>query len=306
MATKQSRYTGTGVNLIVPMTSDNEIDFPGLKALVNRVKKQGADFLVMLDTACEGSRLTDIEKLKVIEAVTDYNNNDLPLLIALEGAHDNIAPFIDLLSYNESCNVAKLCLLPNAIEDEVDVLDFYTRIAQRSNCNIIIDQHQDAKPVDSTIVKKLVDQYPNIAGIVVRDRSIDRIIDLRNNLPSGFAIIGDYERFALSGLAVGMSAIISVVANAYTREISNFFNLAMVGKQERSRKVFYELLPTIDRMYSEGVIVAAKSALALDGICSNYQRLNVNERSKSMFGEYQNTWPDDLRFVTQHSPAKSA
>ena len=53
-----SRIEGTGVALVTPFTSAEEVDFPALENLVNHVIDGGVDYLVVLGTTGESVTFT--------------------------------------------------------------------------------------------------------------------------------------------------------------------------------------------------------------------------------------------------------
>ena len=79
------QFKGTGVALITPFTSNNEIDLGALERLVNYQVDNGVEYLVVLGTTGETACLDTQEKELVKAKIIEYNKGRLPLVIGLGG-----------------------------------------------------------------------------------------------------------------------------------------------------------------------------------------------------------------------------
>ena len=78
-------FTGTGLALITPFTSDLSIDFPSLERLIERGIEGGVEYLVVFGTTGEPVTLSKSERNEIVEFVHKINNNRLPVMIGLGG-----------------------------------------------------------------------------------------------------------------------------------------------------------------------------------------------------------------------------
>ena len=77
-------FTGAGVALITPFTSNNQIDFKALETIIKNQVQGGMDYLVALGTTAESVTLTTEEKSKVIQC-TRENAGKLPIIVGMGG-----------------------------------------------------------------------------------------------------------------------------------------------------------------------------------------------------------------------------
>ena len=99
-----SRIEGTGVALVTPFTSAEEVDFPALENLVNHVIDGGVDYLVVLGTTGESVTLTKQEKIAVFEKVKVLAGGRVPIVLGHGG--NNTKVLIESLSLSKRMTVS--------------------------------------------------------------------------------------------------------------------------------------------------------------------------------------------------------
>ena len=77
---------GTGVALVTPFTASGEVDFKGLKKLLNHTAK-GVDYYVVMGTTGESATVSDAEKGSILQFVKENNSKRLPLVYGIGGNH---------------------------------------------------------------------------------------------------------------------------------------------------------------------------------------------------------------------------
>ena len=81
----RSKFKGTGVALVTPFHKDGNIDFKGLKKLVNRCIEGRVEYLVPLGTTGESVTLSKDERRAVLDLVIEVNNGRVPVVLGLGG-----------------------------------------------------------------------------------------------------------------------------------------------------------------------------------------------------------------------------
>ena len=82
-------------------------------------------------------------------------------------------------------------------------------------------------------------------------------------------------------ISIGGAGVISVIANAFPKQMSDLVNSALKNEYETARKIQYELIDLIEAIFEDGNPAGVKAALSILGIAKNYTRLPivpVNER----------------------------
>src|SRR5687767_1018658 len=78
------KFHGTGVALVTPFDSKGNIDYRGLKKLLQHTAK-GVDYYVVMGTTGESVTVTSEEKKRVLEYVIENNSKKLPVVFGIGG-----------------------------------------------------------------------------------------------------------------------------------------------------------------------------------------------------------------------------
>ena len=84
-------------------------------------------------------------------------------------------------------------------------------------------------------------------------------------------------------MAVGISGLISVVANAYPKEISDMVHYAMDGDFQKARMIHEEMLDITQACFKECSPSGIKAFLTLQNKIQNNLRLPLTPVSDSLF-----------------------
>ena len=68
-----NKFFGTGVAMVTPFHADGQVDYDGLKNLINYLIDGGIEYLVSLGTTGESVTLSDEEKKMLFEASKKLN-----------------------------------------------------------------------------------------------------------------------------------------------------------------------------------------------------------------------------------------
>jgi 4-hydroxy-tetrahydrodipicolinate synthase len=80
-----STFYGTGVAMVTPFQADGQVDYSGLKNLINYLIDGGVEYLVSLGTTGESATLNKEEKQKVFEFTAEAVNKRVPLVAGIGG-----------------------------------------------------------------------------------------------------------------------------------------------------------------------------------------------------------------------------
>ena len=129
---------GTGVALVTPFNSNQEIDYAGLKKLLNFTADKGVDYYVVLGTTGESATLTPSEKAQILEFVKKNNANHLPIVYGIGG--NNTSEILRSITSSDLNGVdAVLSVSPYYNKpSQQGIFQHYTRIADKSPVPIIL------------------------------------------------------------------------------------------------------------------------------------------------------------------------
>ena len=91
----KDKISGVGTALVTPFTPTGEVDYAALKKIVEYNLSGGVDFLVAMGTTGESPVLSADEKRKVCEALVNYTDGRVPLVMGIGG--NNTASVVEQL-----------------------------------------------------------------------------------------------------------------------------------------------------------------------------------------------------------------
>ncbi|MGC9331086.1 MAG: 4-hydroxy-tetrahydrodipicolinate synthase [Bacteroidales bacterium] len=273
---KQSKnYQGTGVALVTPFKKDKSVDFPALKKLVEHVIDGGVDFLVVMGTTAEAATLDDDEKTAVLNYIAEINDKKLPIVLGMGG--NNTASLTAKIKQSDLSYVdGLLSVVPYYNKPTQEGLyQHFKQVAESTEKDIILYNvpGRTGKDMAAETTLRLARDFDNIVAVKEASGDFDKAMDIIINKPEGFQVLSGEDLVSLPLISLGMSGVISVVANAYPYEWSEMVKATRHGNLNEARLLHYGLLKMIRLMFAEGNPVGVKSCLAQLGIIENYMRL---------------------------------
>ena len=265
-------FKGSGVALVTPFNEDLTIDFPALKKLVRYQIDNGTDFLVVQGTTGESPTLSMDEKLEVLKSVQEENNGVLKIVFGV-GGNDTVAVGETLKS------------LPSGIDGILSVSPYYNKPMQ----NGIVEHYKylagctplpiilynvpgrTGSNVSAETTLELA-KIDNIVAMKEASGSFEQIMDVIQNKPEGFDVLSGDDAITMPLITVGVSGVISVVANAFPKTFASMVHNAMDGKTEQAKKDHYTLHQVTKMLFEEGNPGGVKIALAEQGIMKPFMR----------------------------------
>jgi 4-hydroxy-tetrahydrodipicolinate synthase len=127
----------------------------------------------------------------------------------------------------------------------------------------------------------------NLVGIKEASGSMERVMAILQERPSGFLVISGDDALTLPILACGGDGLISVIANAYPKETSAMVKASLAGDFKLARKHHYGLLEMTNTIFSEGSPSGIKGLLKLMNICTEHVRLPLVPASKGLLSRME-------------------
>ncbi len=266
---------GTGVALVTPFTDDGGIDHDALEKLAAQVVKAGVDFLVALGTTAETPTLSLQERKDVLATVMRVANGEVPVVCGIGG--NNTAETVEMLKEMDLRGVdAILSVAPyyNRPTQE-GMYQHFSAIAENTSKPIIlynVPARTGSNLLPATVIR-LANKFNNIVAIKEASGNMAQCLELMHDKPDNFIVLSGDDNLALAHMAIGMEGIISVAANCYTKDMTDIINLAIVGKFDKARRIFYKILPGIDLLFADGNPAGVKCVLSHMGLCKQNLRL---------------------------------
>ena len=282
---QQPLFTGTGVALITPFRRGQEtVDFTKLEALIEHIITSGVDYIVALGTTSEAATMTESERAAVQEFIVETVAERVPIMLGLGGNNtlavtdtinrtnfDGIAGILSVTPYYNKPNQRGLIAHYRSVSEASPVPVIMYNVPGRTGVNIA---------AETTLA--IAAECPNIIGIKEASGNISQVMEILRNRPAGFRVISGDDALTYPMLALGADGVISVIANAMPKEMSDMVHFALKGDFKHALQLHYRLLPLMHAIFDEGNPTGIKALLEAQGRITNILRLPLVRASKTL------------------------
>lgn len=274
---------GTGVALVTPFKKDLSIDFDALANIVEHCISGGLEYLVALGTTGESVTLSKVEKAQVYTFIKEQAAGRIPLVAGIGGNHtseliDTLKAF-DFSGYNAILSVSPFYNKPT----QEGIFQHYMAIQEYTEVPIILYNvpGRTGSNMTAETTLRLANASEKFAAIKEASGNPEQFMDIMNEKPAEFDVISGDDNLTLPFLAMGMSGVISVIAQAYPKQFSSMVRLGLDGKFEEARQIHYQLYAIMKGIFMEGNPGGIKYLLSKMGLCENYVRLPLAPISRA-------------------------
>lgn len=276
-------FNGAGVALITPFNDDLSIDFASLERLIEHQIAGGMDYLVSLGTTGETATLSLDEKKQVWKFTAEKVAGRVPLVAGIGGnntqevVHDMKAA--DLKGYSAILSVSPYYNKPT----QEGIYQHYKAISENSPLPIILYNvpGRTASLISVETVIRLAKDFKNIIAIKEASGSFDQFNKIMRDKPVDFCLISGDDPITLPMMALGAVGIISVVGNAFPKEVSQLARLCGNQQFEEARELHSLLLRITELCFVDGNPAGVKAILSEMGIGKEVVRLPLTPVSES-------------------------
>lgn len=273
---------GTGVALVTPFKKDLSIDFDALENILEHCIKGGLEYLVALGTTGESVTLNKNEKKEVYQFIKNKTAGRIPLVAGLGG--NNTSEIIETMkSFDFEGYDAILSVSPYYNKPTQEgIFQHYMAIQEYTEVPIILYNvpGRTGSNMTAETTLRLANASEKFAAIKEASGNPEQFMDIMNEKPAEFDVISGDDNLTLPFLAMGMSGVISVIAQAYPKQFSSMVRLGLDGKFEEARQIHYQLYAIMKGIFMEGNPGGIKYVLSQMGLCQNVVRLPLAPISK--------------------------
>lgn len=270
---------GSIVALVTPFNEDNAIDYPVVDRLLDLHLNNKTDGLLLLGTTAEAESLSDEEKYQLVKHVVDYVDNRIKIMVGIISNNPKEAVrlaklFTDLefdsylasAPYYIKTNTEGLIKHFNYIADRVDKPIVLYNVPKRTGINIDFE------------VVRILSYHPNIIGIKEASGSLAYQARVASICNDNFVLYGADDLTMLPSLALGAKGIISVISNAFPKEVKLIFD-SFSKDANIARTTYYKILDLNEDIYKEASPIPIKYLLYLQGYGTGRLRMPLAEAS---------------------------
>ena len=283
------RLKGTGVALITPFLPNGDIDFICLENMVEDLISNGIDYLVTVCTTSETPTLSEEEKDEIVRTVIRVNRGRVAVIRGL-GGPDTRELLTSLQTKDFTGVDAILSVAPfYSRPSQNGLYQHYKAIAEYSPRPVILYNvpGRTGCNIDADTTLRLAHDCPNIIAVKEASGIMNQIMRVIAHKPADFSVISGDDAITLPLLAAGVDGVISVVANAFPKEVSTMVQLARTNNFEEARRIHLRLLDFTQACFREGSPAGIKALLSLQGKIQNCLRLPQVPVSESLMNTFR-------------------
>ncbi|BCX49198.1 4-hydroxy-tetrahydrodipicolinate synthase [Haloferula helveola] len=268
-------FRGTYTALITPFC-DGQIDRPAFQALIDRQVAAGIDGIVPVGTTGESPTLNTPEHIEVIQLAVDYANGRCEV-VAGTGANAT-AEAVELTIAAEKAGATgtlQVCPYYNKPSAE-GLYQHYKAVADATALPVMLYSvpGRSAIPIPVEVAARLAVDCPTIVAIKEAGGCVDRVNQLVQALPDGFAILSGDDPLTLPFMSCGAVGLVSVASNLIPDVMVRLVRACLNGSYDEAlamQKQWYPLFRGLMSLDTNPVPI--KEAVAMQGHCSNEFRL---------------------------------
>ena len=284
-------FTGAGVALITPFTTNNQIDYKALETIIKNQVQGNMDYLVALGTTGESATLTFEEKSNVIQCAR-LNSGKLPVVVGM-GGNDTQAIINQIKKTNLDGISGLLIVTPyyNRPSQE-GMFRHYSAIANESPLPIILYNVPSRTGVnlEAETVVRLAEASDKIVAVKEASGIMSQIATISKYTPENFTMVSGDDVLALPTTTIGGKGLISVIANALPSKVSKLMHLALAGNYSEATEIHFELIDLFKLIFKEGNPGGIKALMHFQGIINNELRSPMYRISDPTYNEIKEAY----------------
>ena len=265
---------GSIVALVTPMLDNGDVDYPGLRRLIDWHVAEGTDCIVMVGTTGESPTVTVEEHCEIIRVAVEHAAGRVPIMAGAGGNSTHEA--IELSRYAKQVGAdCTLQVVPYYNKPSQEGLyQHFRAIAEAVDIPVVLYNVPGRTVADlqhDTVLK--LAQIDNVIGIKEATGNIERAQWLIKQAPKDFSIYSGDDGTAVALMLLGGHGNVSVTANVAPRLMHELCRAAVDGQARRAAEIQLRLLPVHKQLFCEPSPAPTKWAMARMGLCGAALRL---------------------------------
>jgi 4-hydroxy-tetrahydrodipicolinate synthase len=249
-----SAFRGVLAALVTPMKAGEEIDFARLSALADHLIRKGLHGLVPLGSTGEYYALAPGEREKVLRVTLEAAAGRVPVV-----AGANAGSTREVIAYSRQaeqlgCAGVMLAAPYYSLPRPEELLAHFRAVDRAIGIPIILYNYPGRTGVDMPpeFVERLA-ALRNVRYVKESTGEMPRITELLRRCGDRLGVLCGCDTIALESLLVGAIGWVGGVANVLPASHARLYELVVVRKDyPAARKLFFELLPTLELMEGGG------------------------------------------------------
>jgi len=243
-------FSGCYTALVTPMTQDNQVDYEGLRRLVDFQIRESVSGILAVGTTGESPTLDWNEHNQVIEKVYEYTGSR-GLTIAGTGSNNTQET---MESTEHAAHIGVQCVLlvdpyyngPSSLEIRREYVEpIASRFPEVQVIPYVIPGRTGTQlyPQDLAVLHQ---QYPNVSAVKEATGNLDNMRITRQLCGENFAILSgdDDKTFAMmTAPDIAATGVVSVASNIAPRIVQNLTRAILSHRTEEANRLYAALQP---------------------------------------------------------------
>ena len=271
----KSPFSGTGVAVITPFTSNLEVDYQSLRQLINYLIENDIDYLVAMGTTAESPTISVEEKKKIFDCFVKTTANRVPLVMGLGG--NNTAALaqslqeVDTKGFSAILSVSPYYNRPT----QEGIYRHYKALDAATPLPLILYNvpGRTAANITAETTLRIAHDCPNVIGIKEASGDLVQGREILAGRPEGFVVVSGDDETAIPLIQSGAEGVISVIAGGFPNLFKSGVQAAIEGDHKKADEIANLVQSIADQVYAEGNPGGIKAVLALRGMIENQLRL---------------------------------
>jgi len=284
---KTTPFSGTGVALVTPFRKQETIDFSKLEELIDYIISSGVDYIVALGTTSEAATMTESERTALLQFIIETVNGRLPIMLGMGG--NNTRAVCDSISQTNFDGISGILSVAPYYNkpSQRGIYEHFKSIADVSPVPVVIYNvpGRTSSNISADTTLQLANDCQNIIGIKEASGNLSQVMEILRCKPASFKVISGDDALTYPMLTMGAAGVISVIANARPKQMSDMVRLAMKGDLKKALPIHFQLLPLISAIFEEGNPSGIKALLEIEGRINSQLRLPLTKVSKTLYNK---------------------
>ncbi len=272
-------FQGSGVAIVTPFTSNNEVDYNILGELIEYHIAEGTDSIIICGTTGEASTLSHEEHLECIRftvekvakripviAGTGSNATDTAIYLSQEAESYGADALLVVTPYYNKATQKGLIAHFTSVAEAVNIPIILYNVPGRTGCNLL-----------PQTVATLLKTNSNIVGIKEASGNIAQVAELMQLTEGKIELYSGCDEMVVPVMSLGGIGVISVLANVAPKQTHDMVIKFLEGDIVGSRELQLKLLPLINSLFCEVNPIPVKKAVELMGFEVGALRMPLTE-----------------------------
>ena len=220
-----------------------------------------------------------------MQAIIDETNKRVPIVVGMGGNNTRVLANeihdFDFEGVDAILSVAPYYNKPN----QRGIYEHFKQVALATDMPIIIYNvpGRTSSNIAAETCIKLANDFDNIIAVKEASGDLLQVMEIIKNKPAGFRLFSGDDALTLPMLALGADGVISVIANAYPKSMSEMVKV-MLSDNDRYMALahHYQMLDVINALFADGNPAGVKALLDHLGIVKNNLRLPMMKVKRSL------------------------